>query len=81
MPLRTRRRNTAYLNRPKFEIRPARPQPRSQGRKPGPDVRLISMARSSGASERMTVVSDLEELPPRLRRFIEGAKTADLLLK
>jgi hypothetical protein len=55
MPPRTQRRNTAYLNRWTSRFGPLDRGPACAAPQPGPDLRLISMARSNHADDRMTV--------------------------
>ena len=54
MPLRRQRRNTAYLKPAISRLGPLDCDQDGQALHPGPDLRLISMARSSSASDQMT---------------------------
>jgi len=54
MPPPTQRRNTAYLNRAIWRFGRLDRSLHAPALKPRPDLRLILMARSSGASERTT---------------------------
>ena len=55
MPPPPRRRNAAYLNRPNLRIGELDRDLDSQVLIPGPDLRLISEARSNGASDLVTM--------------------------